>query len=100
MWNAGRFLLMNAQTIKLDLHLKFKHIDFTDNWIMSRFNKTIKEFSEALDKFEVNTASKIIYGYVWNDFCDWYIELAKNRLYHGSDEVKSAVLTRAIELFG
>ena len=100
MWNAGRFLLMNAQTIKLDPHLKFKHIDFTDKWILSRFNTTIKEFSGALDKFEVNTASKIIYGYVWNDFCDWYIELAKNRLYHGSDEVKSAVLTRAIELFG
>jgi valyl-tRNA synthetase len=99
MWNAGRFLLMNAQSIKLDQHLVNKHIDFTDKWIMSRFNKTIKEVNEALDKFEVNAASKMIYSYVWNDFCDWYVELSKTRLYHGSDEVKSAVLTRAISLF-
>ncbi len=99
MWNAGRFLLMNAQNIKVDQRLKFKHIDFTDKWILSRLNKTIKEINEAFDRFEINAASKIIYSYVWNDFCDWFIELAKNRLYHGSDEVKSAVLTRAISLY-
>jgi valyl-tRNA synthetase len=79
--------------------LKNKHIDFTDRWIITRFNKTIKEVNQALDRFEVNAASKIIYSYVWNDFCDWYIELSKNRLYNGSDEIKSAVLTRAISLF-
>lgn len=99
MWNAGRFLLMNAQNIKIDPFLINKHIDFTDKWIQSKFNKTIKEVNDALDKFEVNAASKIIYSYVWNDFCDWYIELSKTRLYHGSDEVKSAVLTRAISLY-
>lgn len=99
MWNAGRFLLMNAQNIKLDPFLKNKHLDFTDNWIMSRFNKTIKDVNDALDRFDVNAASKLIYSYVWNDFCDWYIELSKNRLYHGSEEVKSAVLTRAISLY-
>lgn len=99
MWNAGRFLLMNAQNIKIDPFLINKHIDFTDKWIQSKFSKTIKEVNDALDKFEVNAASKIIYSYVWNDFCDWYIELSKTRLYHGSDEVKSAVLTRAISLY-
>ena len=100
MWNAGRFLLMNSQNIKLDPALKDKHIDFTDRWILSRFQKTVKEFGEALDKFEVNNASKIVYAFVWNDFCDWYVELAKNRLYQGEEEVKSALLTRAIYLFG
>ncbi|MCX7875153.1 MAG: valine--tRNA ligase [Melioribacteraceae bacterium] len=99
MWNAGRFLLMNAQNIKIDPFLANKHIDFTDKWIISRFNKTIKEVNDALDRFEVNAASKIIYSYVWNDFCDWYIELSKTRLYQGTDEVKSAVLTRAISLY-
>lgn len=98
-WNAGRFLLMNAQNIKIDLSLKDKHIDFTDKWIYSRFHKTIKEFTNAIDNFEVNAASKIIYSYVWNDFCDWYVELSKYRLYHGNEEVKSAVLTRAILLY-
>ena len=99
MWNAGRFLLMNAQNIKLDSSLKDKYIDFTDRWIISRFQSTLKELGEAFDKFEVNNASKIVYTYVWNDFCDWFIELSKQRLYHGSDEVKSAVLTRAISLY-
>lgn len=98
-WNAGRFLLMNAQNIKINYSLKDKYIDFTDKWIYSRFHKTIKEFTEALDRFEVNAASKIIYSYVWNDFCDWYVELSKNRLYRGSEEIKSAVLTRAILLY-
>ncbi|MCL4549377.1 MAG: valine--tRNA ligase [Bacteroidetes bacterium] len=98
-WNAGRFLLMNAQNIKLDPTLKDKHIDFTDRWIMSRFQSTLKELNDSLDKFEVNNASKIVYAYVWNDFCDWYIELSKQRLYQGSDDAKSAVLTRAISLY-
>jgi len=98
-WNAGRFLLMNAQNNKIDVSLKEKYKDFTDKWIESRFNKTIKEFSDALDKFEVNAASKIAYSYIWNDFCDWYVELSKQRLYHGSNEEKSAVLTRAILLY-
>lgn len=98
-WNAGRFLLMNAQNIKIDLSLKDKYIDFTDRWINSRFHKTIKEFTNAIDNFEVNAASKIIYSYVWNDFCDWYVELSKDRLYHGTEEEKSAVLTRAVLLY-
>ncbi|MHB8930373.1 MAG: valine--tRNA ligase [Melioribacteraceae bacterium] len=106
MWNAGRFLLMNLAArqdgtpgIKLNPALKEKHIDFTDRWIMSRFQTTLKELNDAFDKFEVNNASKIVYSYVWNDFCDWYIELSKQRLYSADEEVKSAVLTRAISLY-
>ncbi len=98
-WNAGRFLLMNAQTIPLNEKLIDKHIDFSDKWINSRFHQTLSELNRAMDKFEVNNASKIIYSFVWNDFCDWYIELAKNRLYSDNEEVKSAVLTRAIKMF-
>lgn len=98
-WNAGRFLLMNAQNIKLDSALKDKHIDFTDGWILSRFQSTLKELNDSLDRFEVNNASKIVYAYVWNDFCDWYVELSKQRLYQGTNEEKSAVLTRAISLY-
>ena len=98
-WNAGRFLLMNAQSIPLNEKLKDQHIDFVDNWIISRFQSTLKQLETALDKFEVNNATKILYSFVWNDFCDWYVELAKNRLYSDNEEVKSAVLTRALGLF-
>jgi len=98
-WNAGRFLLMNTEKIKLDKSLLDKHIDFADQWILSRFNQTVLDLTTALDKFEINNAIKIIYTFVWNDFCDWFVELAKNRIYTGEEEVKSAVLTRAISIF-
>ena len=98
-WNAGRFLLMNAQTIKLNNDFLDKHIDFSDLWIQSRFNQTIKDLNKAMDNFEINNASKIIYSYVWNDFCDWFIELSKNRYYAQDEEVKSAALIRALSYF-
>jgi len=98
-WNAGRFLLMNAQTIPLDKNLIDKHIDFSDEWIKSRLHYTLSELNKAMDNFEINNATKIIYSFVWNDFCDWYIELSKNRLYSDNAEIKSAVLTRALGIF-
>jgi len=98
-WNAARFLLMNAQDVELKDELIDKHIDFTDKWIMSRFQSTLQKFETALDNFDVNGATKIIYSFVWNDFCDWYIELSKNRMYSDDKEVKAAVLTRSLSLF-
>ncbi|MBK9097032.1 MAG: valine--tRNA ligase [bacterium] len=98
-WNAGRFLLMNAENIKVDEKLKDAHIDFADEWIISRFNETLEEFNNAMESFEINNATKIIYSFVWNDFCDWYVEMIKNRLYADDEEVKSAVLTRALSIF-
>ena len=98
-WNAARFLLMNAQDVELDNNLIDKHIDFTDKWIMSRFQNSLQKFEKALDNFDVNGATKIIYSYVWNDFCDWYIELSKSRMYSDDQEVKAAVLTRSLSLF-
>lgn len=98
-WNAARFLLMNAQDGELDESLTDKHIDFSDKWIESRFNSTIKSYKSALDKFDINGAHKIIYGFIWNDYCDWYLEMSKNRIYSDDKEIKSAVLTRSIKLF-
>lgn len=99
-WNAGRFLLMNTENIKTDNSLIDKHIDFVDEWIESKFQDSLKQYTTALDKYEINGATKILYSYVWNDFCDWYIELTKNRLYNSvNEEEKSAVLTRAINHF-
>ncbi len=98
-WNAGRFLLMNAEKISLNKDLKFSHIDFADEWIISRLNKTILQLNKAMDEFEVNNAIKLIYSFIWNDFCDWYVEMIKNRLYADDEEIKSAVLTRAISIF-
>lgn len=99
-WNAGRFLLMNAQEISIDEKLINEHKDFVDDWIESKFQNTLNQLDISLDKFEINNASKLIYSYVWNDFCDWYVELTKNRIYSSeNDEVKAAVLTRSIYHF-
>ncbi|MCB0731124.1 MAG: valine--tRNA ligase [Ignavibacteriae bacterium] len=99
-WNAGRFLLMNMENIKLDNNAFNGSVDFVDEWIESRFQNTLNQINTSLDKFEINNASKIIYSYVWNDFCDWYVELTKNRIYSSEEEeIKSAVLTRAIIQF-
>jgi valyl-tRNA synthetase len=98
-WNAARFLLMNAQDVELNNNLIDKHIDFTDKWIQSRFQNTLQKYETALDNFDVNGATKIIYGYIWNDFCDWYIELTKKRMYSEDKEVKAASLTRSLSLF-
>ncbi len=99
-WNAGRFLLMNTENIRTDKALADKHIDFTDEWILTRFEKALKKLEDSLDGFDITGATKTIYSFVWNDFCDWYVELAKKRLYSEDEEVKSAVLTRALSLFG
>ena len=98
-WNAGRFLLMNAQTIPINNNLIESNIDFSDEWINSRFHHTLSQLDDAMEKFEINNTTKIIYSYVWSDFCDWYIELMKSRIYSGSEEIKSAVLTRALRNF-
>ena len=100
--------MMNAENIQVDEKLsrvggipsgKDAHIDFADEWIISRFNETLVEFNNAMDNFEINNATKIIYSFVWNDFCDWYVEMIKNRLYGDNEEIKSAVLFRAISIF-
>ncbi|MBI9071235.1 MAG: valine--tRNA ligase [Melioribacteraceae bacterium] len=98
-WNAARYLLMNAQDLELSDELKDKHVDFADEWIESRFQSALKNLNNAMDKFDINGATKIIYSFIWNDFCDWYIELSKNRMYSDDKEVKAAVLSRAISLF-
>lgn len=98
-WNAARFLLMNAEGIELSDDLKEKHFDFADKWIISKFQSTVKNVEKAWDNFDVTGAVKQIYSFIWNDFCDWYIELIKNRLYSDNLEVKTAVLVRALSLF-
>lgn len=99
-WNAGRFLLMNAEQIKIDFNLKYENLDLTEKWILSRLNETIKEYETALSTFKINDASKIIYNFIWSDFCDWYIEFVKTRIQLTEDDnTKSAILSRAIFVY-
>ncbi|MGD0037473.1 MAG: valine--tRNA ligase [Bacteroidota bacterium] len=104
-WNAGRFLLMNKQEIIGDDNVSLKelpieHLDLADRWILSRLNHAIKSFNTSLDQFHVNEATKLIYDFIWHDFCDWYVEMVKTRFYGDeSKEVKTAVVIRALCIF-
>jgi valyl-tRNA synthetase len=98
-WNAARYLLMNAEGLELKDELKDEHIDFTDKWIMSRFQTAVKDFEDALDKLDVYGAAKILYNFIWSDYCDWYLELSKERMYSNKKDIKGAVLYRSILLF-
>jgi valyl-tRNA synthetase len=104
-WNAGRFLLMNKEEIcgeePLDLEtISTDHLDLADTWILSRLTTTIQTVQSSLDAFHVNEATKTLYEFIWHDFCDWYIELAKTRFYGDEPaEVKRAVVQRALAVF-
>ncbi len=80
-WNAARFILMNLSIEEISLPQDPR---LEDKWILSRLNTTIKEVTENLDNFELGIALQKLYDFVWDEFCDWYIELVKPRLY-GSD---------------
>jgi valyl-tRNA synthetase len=104
-WNAGRFLLMNKREIigndnvSID-KLPIENLDLADRWILSRLNHAIKSFNTSLDQFHVNEATKLIYDFIWHDFCDWYVEMVKTRFYGDEPkEVKTAVVIRALWIF-
>ncbi len=80
-WNAARFTLMNLNIEEITLPQSPR---LEDKWILSRLNTTVREVTENLDKFELGVALQKLYDFIWDEFCDWYIELVKPRLY-GTD---------------
>ncbi|HHY27667.1 MAG TPA: valine--tRNA ligase [Desulfitobacterium dehalogenans] len=77
-WNASRFVLLNLQDYEEGPRGQLK---LEDRWILSRYEKTVGEVTEALEQFDLGEAARLLYEFIWNEFCDWYIELAKGRLY-------------------
>ena len=73
-WNAARFVLMNIEDIK---EIKLTNLNEADEWIMSRYEKTIKNVTKYMDKYEFQNVGSILYKFIWEDFCDQYIEMAK-----------------------
>ena len=105
-WNAGRFLLMNRDAIAAEAPGEIAIVsavpptELSDAWILSRFNATVKETTAALESLRVNEAVKMLYDFMWHDFCDWYVEFAKNRIAETSDvNLKGAIVNRAIRIY-
>ena len=99
LWNASRFVLMNIEGVK-PAKLGTFRLTPADKWILSELNRTIKEVTKALDKYEIGMADGKLYDFVWSQFCDWYIELAKTSLYSDDNEKKArtaGVLVHVLE---
>ena len=99
LWNAGRFLLHYKSDIPVDNSLLDYKLDAIDAWMESRLHSTLKEFQKNIDDFEVNNAIKLVYSFVWNDFCDWYVEFIKSKFFSDDEKLKSAALSRALIVF-
>ncbi|MFS8500328.1 MAG: valine--tRNA ligase [Caldicoprobacter sp.] len=91
LWNAARFILMNMQSSGIDKPRKVK-LELPDRWIISRCNRLIREVTDNLEKFELGIAVQKLYDFIWDEFCDWYIELAKPGLYGQDVELKESKL--------
>ncbi len=84
-WNASRFVMMNLTIDKNELP---ETLELEDKWILSKLNNVIKEVCDNMDKFELGVASAKIYDFIWDSYCDWYIELTKPRLNGDNEEAK------------
>ena len=74
LWNASRFVFMNTEGFT---DYTFENLSISDKWILTKLNKTIKKVKKHMDKYEFNVVGTILYNFIWDDFCDWYIELSK-----------------------
>jgi len=81
LWNASRFMLMNLEGFDKGFVPEKSDYTLADQWILSRYAKTVQGVTNNLEKFELGEAGRTIYEFIWNEFCDWYIELSKARLY-------------------
>lgn len=82
-WNASKFVLMNLTCDEKDLtHCDVENLAIEDKWILNKLNKVTKTIEDNMDKFELGLALESIYDFIWDEFCDWYIEMVKPRLYY------------------
>jgi valyl-tRNA synthetase len=91
-WNASRFVLMNAEGQKIS-DIKDCKLTIADKWIITKLNRTIKEVTLNMEKYEMGVALANLYDFVWTDFCDWYIELTKPILYGENDKKRADTLS-------
>lgn len=90
LWNASRFVIMNLpEDAKPAQKPDTSKFDLADAWIFDRLNHTVKETNRLFDEFQFGEAGREMYNFIWNDFCDWYIEISKVALYGDDEELKA-----------
>ena len=104
-WNASRFIMMNLEKAEVPSSMDLANLTAADKWILCKFNDVAKDVTDNMEKFELGIAVQKVYDFIWEEFCDWYIEMVKPRLYNDEDTTKAAalwtlktVLTNALKL--
>ena len=90
-WNATRFILMNIEDENLS-NISLDNLTDTDKWILSKCNTLAKEVTQNLESYDLGVALSKIYDFIWDEYCDWYIEMVKPRLYNKEDETRKSAL--------
>ncbi len=91
-WNASRFIMMNLDAAEVPARIDLGTLAMEDKWILSRVNRLAEEMTANMEKFELGIAVQKVYDFIWEEFCDWYIEMVKPRLYAEEAGTKAAAL--------
>ena len=91
-WNASRFIMMNIEKTGDVDHVELSELTAADRWILSKANTLVKEVTDMLEKYELGIALQKVYDFVWEEFCDWYIEMVKPRLWNENDVTHAAAI--------
>ena len=91
-WNASRFIMMNLEKAEVPAQMPKDQLTAADKWILSKVNTLAKVVTENMDKYELGIAVQKVYDFIWEEFCDWYIEMVKPRLYNDEDTTKADAL--------
>ena len=92
-WNASRFVAMNMDGKQIEKDITKLELDIADKWILTRLNQVAAEVTDNMEKFELGLASGKIYDFIWSEYCDWYIEMCKARLYEGDEQQKNTAIS-------
>ncbi len=84
-WNASRFIMMNMEGKEIPENAG-DYLEPADKWIISKLNRLVKEVTDNMEKYELGIAVQKVYDFIWDEFCDWYIEMVKPRLYNSDDK--------------
>ena len=97
LWNASRFVLMNIEDLTKDTYT-LNDLSIADKWILTKCNNLIKNIRKHMDNYEFNVVGSELYSFIWDDFCDWYIELAKINMNNTTKSVLYKVLSNIIKM--
>ena len=95
LWNASRFVLMNIEN---GYEESMDNLTLKDQWILTKLNETVKDVTNSMEKYEFNIVGSTLYNFIWNDFCDWYIELSKINMNNTSKTILVKVLKAILKM--